>query len=245
MTAIAGSSHKKATPVEASVASIVAPQTGFEPVASSSAGKRSNPLSYWGVWRGGRDLNPRGSYSPPTHLAGGRTRPCYATSPRAIRGRTSSSSPASRLFPGGGRGIRTPGDVAATAVFKTAAIVRSAIPPRRPSPARPASLPANNQSIAESTVHVKTRDAWGAAAVSLPGAVSTPRQSHPPGTPPLRVHEIASRAELAMTPQSALSLRGALSAPKQSHQPDRPSRRCLRRQLQASLVREVRFLASE
>ena len=71
---------KKATPVATGVASL-APQTGFEPVASSSAGKRSNPLSYWGMWRGGRDLNPRGSYSPPTHLAGGRTRPGYATSP--------------------------------------------------------------------------------------------------------------------------------------------------------------------
>ena len=30
---------------------------------------------------------------------------------------------------GGGRGIRTPGDLAASAVFKTAAIVHSAIPP--------------------------------------------------------------------------------------------------------------------
>ena len=31
----------------------------------------------------------------------------------------------------GGRGIRTPGDLTASAVFKTAAIVHSAIPPRR------------------------------------------------------------------------------------------------------------------
>jgi hypothetical protein len=30
---------------------------------------------------------------------------------------------------GGGRGIRTPGDLAATTVFKTVAIVHSAIPP--------------------------------------------------------------------------------------------------------------------
>ena len=32
--------------------------------------------------RGGRDLNPRGMYNTPTHLAGGRTRPGYATSPQ-------------------------------------------------------------------------------------------------------------------------------------------------------------------
>ena len=32
-------------------------------------------------------------------------------------------------FSGGGRGIRTPGDLAATTVFKTVAIVHSAIPP--------------------------------------------------------------------------------------------------------------------
>jgi hypothetical protein len=34
------------------------------------------------------------------------------------------------LLSGGGRGIRTPGDLAATTVFKTVAIVHSAIPPR-------------------------------------------------------------------------------------------------------------------
>ena len=111
--------HRKATPAPASVAFLLAPQTGFEPVTSSSAGKRSNPLSYWGTRRGGRDLNPREGYSPPTHLAGGRTKPGYATSPRVSR----------PDLQGGGRGIRTPGDVAATAVFKTAAIVHSAIPP--------------------------------------------------------------------------------------------------------------------
>ena len=33
---------------------------------------------------------------------------------------------------GGGRGIRTPGTVSGTTVFKTAAIDRSAIPPRAP-----------------------------------------------------------------------------------------------------------------
>ena len=33
---------------------------------------------------------------------------------------------------GGGRGIRTPGDIAATVVFKTTAFVRSAIPPNKP-----------------------------------------------------------------------------------------------------------------
>ena len=38
---------------------------------------------------------------------------------------------------GGGRGIRTPGDLAASAVFKTAAIVHSAIPPRHRSMAPP------------------------------------------------------------------------------------------------------------
>ena len=31
---------------------------------------------------------------------------------------------------GGGRGIRTPGDITATVVFKTTALVHSAIPPR-------------------------------------------------------------------------------------------------------------------
>jgi hypothetical protein len=51
-----------------------------------------------------------------THLAGGRTQPGYATSPYTLTG--------------GGRGIRTPGDVAATMVFKTIAISLSAIPPR-------------------------------------------------------------------------------------------------------------------
>ena len=35
-----------------------------------------------------------------------------------------------RWFCGGGRGIRTPGTVSRTAVFKTAAIDHSAIPPR-------------------------------------------------------------------------------------------------------------------
>ena len=33
-------------------------------------------------WRSWRDLNPRGRFNLPTHLAGGRTRPGYATTPR-------------------------------------------------------------------------------------------------------------------------------------------------------------------
>ena len=36
-----------------------------------------------------------------------------------------------RVKSGGGRGIRTPGTLSGTAVFKTAAIDHSAIPPRR------------------------------------------------------------------------------------------------------------------
>ena len=76
--------------------------------------------------RGGRDLNPRGMYNTPTHLAGGRTRPGYATSPRCSM---TERSTARSQNAGGGRGIRTPGDITATVVFKTTAIVRSAIPP--------------------------------------------------------------------------------------------------------------------
>ena len=37
--------------------------------------------------------------------------------------------------PGGGRGIRTPGDITATVVFKTTAFVLSAIPPGQDLPA--------------------------------------------------------------------------------------------------------------
>src|SRR5690606_31493407 len=67
-------------------------------------------------WRGGRDLNPRGMYSTPTHLAGGRTRPGYATSPH-VPTRCYSFRPvsANKVLDsgdppsGGGRGIRTPG----------------------------------------------------------------------------------------------------------------------------------------
>ena len=41
---------------------------------------------------------------------------------------------------GGGRGIRTPGTLPGTAVFKTAAIAHSAIPPRRALPSVPGTL---------------------------------------------------------------------------------------------------------
>ena len=75
------------------------------------------------VRRGRRDLNPRSDFSE-THLAGGRTRPGYATSPNSI------VSSAHAELQGGGSGIRTHEDVATLAVFKTAAFVHSAIPPK-------------------------------------------------------------------------------------------------------------------
>ena len=62
-------------------------QTGLEPVASSSAGKRSNPLSYWDALsnQAGREgFEPSRDIATPTHLAGGRTRPYYATSPYSV-----------------------------------------------------------------------------------------------------------------------------------------------------------------
>ena len=43
---------------------VCARQAGLEPATFASAGRRSNPLSYWRLWRGGRDLNPRGTLLP-------------------------------------------------------------------------------------------------------------------------------------------------------------------------------------
>jgi hypothetical protein len=66
--------------------------------------------------RGGRDLNPRPSF-PGTHLAGGRTRPGYATSPLIAS-----------QFLAEGEGFEPPVGCP-TVVFKTTALVHSAIPP--------------------------------------------------------------------------------------------------------------------
>ena len=68
---------------------------------------------------GREGFEPSRDETTPTHLAGGRTRPGYATSPHFL----------TFAVPGGGRGIRTPGDITATVVFKTTALNRSAIPP--------------------------------------------------------------------------------------------------------------------
>ena len=57
-----------------------------------------------------------------THLAGGRTRPDYATSPQCARLQAGLLAE--------GEGFEPPVTFATT-VFKTAAINRSAIPPRR------------------------------------------------------------------------------------------------------------------
>ena len=73
------------------------------------------------LWRGGRDLNPRGMLDTPTHLAGGRTRPGYATSPQAC----------ARQPQAEGEGFEPP-VTCATVVFKTTALDRSAIPPSGP-----------------------------------------------------------------------------------------------------------------
>ena len=78
-------------------------------------------------------MNPRGVLSP-THLAGGRTQPDYATSPCPCR-----------WLPGGRRGIRTPGSLSATVVFKTTALVHSAILPGRRRGAGSMSWPGDRQ----------------------------------------------------------------------------------------------------
>src|SRR4030042_6601345 len=49
---------------------------------------------------------------------------------QALSRRPRSATPAPPQGKGGGRGIRTPGEVAPTAVLKTAALNHSAIPPR-------------------------------------------------------------------------------------------------------------------
>ena len=50
--------------------------------------------------------------------------------PLSRRPRSSTPAPPQLKYRGGGRGIRTPGEVSPTVVFKTTALVHSAIPPR-------------------------------------------------------------------------------------------------------------------
>ena len=86
---------------------------------------------------GREGIEPSRDIAASTHLAGGRTRPDYATSPHYIFIQALQIDIALLIktillkdsFYGGGRGIRTPGDITATVVFKTTAFVRSAIPP--------------------------------------------------------------------------------------------------------------------
>jgi hypothetical protein len=77
--------------------------------------------------RGGRDSNPRLSFNPSTHLAGEPNRPLWHL-PRCIPTNPVIYQPP--VVQGGGRGIRTPGDLAATTDFKSVALNHSAIPPR-------------------------------------------------------------------------------------------------------------------
>ena len=77
---------------------------------------------------GREGFEPSRDIATPTHLAGGRTRPGYATSPCLATYNYLLTT--ITMQHGGGRGIRTPGDITATVVFKTTAFVHSAIPPR-------------------------------------------------------------------------------------------------------------------
>ena len=70
-------------------------------------------------------FEPMTEFYPGNRLAGGPIRPLWHLPMFGEACRV-------RLSTGGGRGIRTPGELAPTAVFKTAAIVRSAIPPVTP-----------------------------------------------------------------------------------------------------------------
>ena len=91
-----------------------------QPLPVSYGDNKSQTKFVWlfVCWRGGRDLNPRYPFGY-THLAGGRTRPGYAT------------SPCYALCLAEGEGFEPPVTRSATTVFKTAAINHSAIPPRR------------------------------------------------------------------------------------------------------------------
>ena len=94
---------------------------------------------------GREGFEPSRDIAAPTHLAGGRTRPGYATSPY----------PGTSADPGGGRGIRTPGDITATVVFKTTAFVLSAIPPGQDLPAiNRHSINLSREGLSNKTVHV-------------------------------------------------------------------------------------------
>ena len=77
--------------------------------------------------RAGRmGFEPMTEFKPGNRLAGGPNRPLWHLPLRWCR-LVLGCQPE-----GGGRGIRTPGELAPTAVFKTAAIVHSAIPPAEP-----------------------------------------------------------------------------------------------------------------
>ena len=87
-------------------------------------------------------FEPMTEFKPGNRLAGGPNRPLWHLPMRWCRLALGCQPE------GGGRGIRTPGELAPTAVFKTAAIVHSAIPP--------AELPREHRwSIAFSRVSVK------------------------------------------------------------------------------------------
>ena len=93
------------------------PPAGLEPATFWSATRRSIQLSHGGTKAGRQGFEPWVEVSPHSRLAGGPNRPLWHLPVRRYS-----------VFCGG-RGIRTPGDLTATAVFKTAAFVHSAIPP--------------------------------------------------------------------------------------------------------------------
>ena len=76
------------------------------------------PVSPGVLRRGGRDSNPR-LRNPSTHLAGEPNRPLWHLPNEVLLNFQNS----------GGRGIRTPGGLTPTHVFKTCTLSRSVIPP--------------------------------------------------------------------------------------------------------------------